>query len=133
MKRHFYALAAMMLLATLILFGCSNPTASKEKEGGILSVADLESNPSSLKGSLTVTGVVARVSEKDKKLFAIIDTDEAKDCKSIGCAKFYLPIRFDGPIPQEWDEVKLTGRIVDEKGLVFKAVSCDVLGRLSVP
>ncbi len=129
MKRLFFAIAAIMLLS-FMLFGCTNTTVSKTKKDGVLSVGDLESNPSSFKDSLTVTGVVARVS--DKKTFAIIDTDEAKHCKSIGCAKFYLPVQFDGQTPKEWDEVKITGRIVDEKGLILKAVSSEVLSHISV-
>ncbi len=128
MKRLFFALAATMLLA-FILFGCTNTSSAKKKEGGVLSVADLESNPTSFKETLTVTGVVARVS--GKKSFAIIDTTEAKHCKSIGCAKFYLPVQFDGPAPQEWDEVKISGRIVDEEGLILKAASCEVISHIS--
>ncbi len=128
MKRLFFALAAAMLLA-FILFGCTKTSSVKKKEGGVLSVADLESNPTSFKETLTVTGVVARVS--DKKTFAVIDTTEAKHCKSIGCAKFYLPVQFDGQTPKEWDEVKITGRIVDEKGLLLKAASCEVLSHIS--
>ncbi len=128
MKRLFCALAATMLLAFMLL-GCTNTSGSKTKEGGILSVADIESNPTSFKETLTVTGVVARIS--DEKIFAIIDTAEARHCKSIGCAKFYLPVQFDGQTPKEWDEVKITGRIVDEKGLMLKAVSCEVLSHIS--
>ncbi len=128
MKRLFFALAATTLLA-FILFGCTNTSTAKKKEGGVLSVANLESNPTSFKETLTVTGVVARVS--DKKTFAIIDTAEAKHCKSIGCAKFYLPVQFDGPTPKEWDEVKITGRIVDEKGLMLKAITCEVISHIS--
>ncbi len=128
MKRLFFAFAALMLLA-FMLFGCTNTSASKKREGGALSVADLESNPTSFKETLTVMGVVARVS--DKKTFAIIDTAEAKHCKSITCAKFYLPVQFDGQTPKEWDEVKITGKIVDDKGLMLKAVSCEVLSHIS--
>ncbi len=128
MKRLFFALAATMLLA-FMLFGCTNTSSAKKKEGSVLSVADLESNPTSFKETITLTGVVARVSSK--KTFAIIDTAEAKHCKSIGCAKFYLPVQFDGQTPKEWDEVKITGRIVDEKGLMLKAVSCEVLSHIS--
>ncbi len=128
MKRLFFALAATTLLA-FILFGFTNTGSAKKTEGGVLSVANLESNPTSFKETLTVTGVVARVS--DNKTFAIIDTAEAKHCKSIGCGKFYLPIQFDGPTPKEWDEVKITGRIVDEKGLMLKAITCEVISHIS--
>ncbi len=128
MKRLFFALAATMLLA-FMLFGCTNTSSAKKKEGSVLSVADLETNPTSFKETLTVTGVVARVSEN--KRFAIIDSAEAKQCRSITCAKFYLPVQFDGPTPKEWDEVKITGQIVHDKGLMLKAVSCEVLSHIS--
>ncbi len=131
MKRTLIALAALTLLA-LIMFGCTNTSASKKKEGGVLSVADLEKNPTAFKDTVVITGVVARVSQKDKKVFAIIDSDEAKHCRSTGCAKFYLPVQFDGQTPKEWDEVKITGKIVDDKGLILKAVSCEVLQHISV-
>ncbi len=131
MKRNLIALAALTLLA-LIMFGCTNTSASKKKEGGVLSVADLEKNPTAFKDAVVITGVVARVSQKDKKVFAIIDSDEAKHCRSTGCAKFYLPVQFDGQTPKEWDEVKITGTIVDDKGLILNAVSCEVLQHISV-
>lgn len=131
MKRHFFALAGVFLLAFIII-GCTNSNASNKKQGGILSVADIQSNSSSFKGALTVTGVVARLSKEDNKLFAIIDTDEAKHCKSIGCAKFYLPVRFEGPMPKEWDEVNATGQIVEQGGLMFQASKLDILRHLTM-
>lgn len=131
MKRHYIALAALMLLA-IVIFACTNSNAAKKKEGGILSVADIQSDPSSFRDTITVTGVVGRVSQNDKKLFTLIDTDEAKHCKSTGCAKFHLPVHFDGPMPKEWDEVNTTGRIVDQGGLMFQASKLDVLRHLTV-
>ncbi len=130
MKRHYFALAALILLA-VVIFACTDSNASKKKEGGILGVADFQSDPSSIKGTVVVTGVVARVSEKDKKLFAIIDIDEAKHCKSTGCAKFYLPVHIDGPTPREWDEVNATGRVVEQGGLMFQASKLDILRHLT--
>ncbi len=131
MKRHYVALAVLMLLA-IVIFACTDSNVSKKKEGGILAVADFQSDPSSIKGTVVVTGVVARVSEKDKQVFALIDTDEAKHCKSTGCAKFYLPVHFDGPTPKEWDEVNASGRVVDQGGLMFQASKLDVLRHLTV-
>ncbi len=130
MKRHYHVLAALMLLA--IIVACTNSNASKNKEGGILGVADIDSDLSSIKGAVVVTGVVARVSEKEKQMFALIDTDEAKHCKSTGCAKFYLPVHFNGPLPKEWDEVNVTGEIVDQGGLMFQASKLDVVRHLTV-
>ena len=131
MKRHYYALAGVFLLAFIVI-GCTNSNASKKKEGGILSVADIQSDPSGVKGTVVVTGVVSRVSEKDKQVFAIIDTDEAKHCQSVGCAKFYLPVHFNGPMPKEWDEVNATGQIVEQGGLMFQASKLDVLRHITI-
>ncbi len=131
MKRHYYALAGVFLLAFIVI-GCTNSNASKKKEGGILSVADIQSDPSGVKGTVVVTGVVSRVSEKDKQVFAIIDTDEAKHCQSVGCAKFYLPVHFNGPMPKEWDEVNATGQIVEQGGLMFQASKLDVVRHITV-
>lgn len=128
MKPHYYALAALMLL----IVACTNSTASKKKDSGILTVAEIQSDLPSVKDTVVVTGVVARVSEKDKQVFALIDTDEAKHCKSTGCAKFYLPVQFSGPSPGEWDEVNATGRIVDQNGLLFQASKLDVVRHLTI-
>ncbi len=130
MKRHYVALAALMLLA--IIAACTNSDASKKKEGSILGVSDVQSDPSSIMGTVVVTGVVARHSEKDKQVFAIVDTDEAKHCKSVSCAKFYLPVRFEGTLPKEWDEVNVTGQIVQQGGLMFQASKMDVVRHLTV-
>ncbi len=131
MKRHCFVFAGVFLLA-LIVFGCTNGNASKKKEGGILGVADIQSDPSGVKGTVVVTGVVSRVSEKDKQVFALVDTDEAKHCKSVGCAKFYLPVHLTGPMPKEWDEVNVTGQIVQQGGLMFQASKVDVVRHLTV-
>ncbi len=130
MKRHYVALAALMLLA--VIAACTNSNASKKNESGILGVSDVQSDPSSIKGMVIVTGVVARLSEKDRQVFAIVDTNEAKHCKSVGCAKFYLPVHFEGPLPKEWDEVNVTGQIVDQSGLMFQASKLDVLRHLTI-
>ncbi len=131
MKRHYVMLAGVFLLAFIII-SCTNSNASKKKEGGILDVSDVQSDASSIKGAVVVTGVVARVSEKDRQVFAIVDTDEAKHCKSVGCAKFYLPVRFEGPMPMEWDEVNVTGQIIQQGGLMFQASKVDVVRHLTV-
>ncbi len=131
MRRHYFALAAFMLLA-IVVFACTNSNASKKKEGGILDVTDIQSDVSSIKGTVVVTGVVARIFKTDRQRFAIIDTTEAKHCKSISCAEFSLPIQFDGPMPKEWDEVNVTGQIVQQGGLMFQASKVDVVRHLTV-
>ncbi len=55
-----------------------------------------------------------------KDVFLMVETSEAKICKQIGCARFYLPVKYDGVIPKEWDEVNVTGSFA-ENGQIFVA------------
>lgn len=85
MKRYILAVLAMILTVGMFV-SFSNGKTKVIKEGGILSVDDVQGDPSAYKGTITVTGVVAGVSSRDKKVFAIVETMEAKTCKQTGCA-----------------------------------------------
>ncbi len=120
------------LVITLVcIFGfasLSGGTAEVVKQGGFLSVNDIHGNPSAYKGTITITGVVARKLRTGSKVFAIVDTSEAKTCKSTGCAKFYLPVSYEGAMPEEWDEVNITGSFVKN---IFVATKLDILRHLT--
>ena len=94
-----------------------------------MSVNDIQADPSAYKGTITINGVMAGVSRQDPKVFAIIETSEAILCKQTGCARFYLPVRYEGTAPKVWDEVNVTGSFVDG-GRVFAATKMDVLRQL---
>lgn len=81
---------------------------------GVLHVQDLAADLRGYQGEIAVRGVVARYSPKDPTLFALVDTREARLCKSTGCAKFYLPVKWSssGARPKEWDELNLRGQLV---------------------
>lgn len=128
MKRYILAVLAMILTVGMFV-SFSNGKTKVIKEGGVLSVDDVQGDPSAFKGTITVTGVVAGVSNRDKKVFAIVETREAKTCKQTGCAKFYLPVKYEGEMPKEWDEVNVTGSISDGK-LLFNAENVEVLRHL---
>ncbi len=129
MKRRIMILGVIGLVAFLGLAGLSNYKPKIVKEGEILSVNDIQADPSAYKGTITITGVVAKKSLTNPKVFAIIDTSEAKSCKSTGCAKFYLPVSYEGAIPKEWDEVQITGAIVKSS---FLASKVDILRHLTL-
>ena len=86
--------------------------------------------PSAYKGTITITGVMAGVSRQDPKVFTIIETSEAKLCKITGCARFYLPVQYEGTPPKVWDEVNVTGSFV-EGGRLFQATKVEVLRHLN--
>ena len=130
MKRYIFALVAIIFIAGIAFVSFSNGKTKTVKEGGVLSVNDIQADPSAYKGTITINGVVAGISPQDQKLFAIIETSEAKICKITGCAKFYLPVKYEGETPKVWDEVNVTGSFAEGKVLVV-ATKVGVLRHLN--
>ena len=130
MKKYILALGIIILIGVIAYSSFSNGKTKTIKTGGILSVNDIQADPSAYKGAITVTGVVATLSKQDPKIFAIIEASEAKLCKQTGCARFYLPVRYEGEIPKVWDEVNVTGSLA-EKGGIFVATKVEVLRHLN--
>ena len=130
MKKYIFALVAIIFIAGIAFVSFSNGKTKTVKEGGVLSVNDIQADPSAYKGTITINGVVAGISPQDQKLFAIIETSEAKICKQTGCARFYLPVQYEGNIPKEWDEVNVTGSFAAGKP-IFVATKVDVLRHLT--
>ncbi|MBI5892883.1 MAG: hypothetical protein HZB79_04405 [Deltaproteobacteria bacterium] len=132
MKRYILALAAI-IIASIVFISISNGKNKAVKEGGILSVNDIQADPYAYKGTVTITGVVAGNSEfkPPKGVFLMVETSEAKICKQTGCAKFYLPVKYEGEHPKEWDEVNVTGSFSEDRKLIFKATKVDVLRHLT--
>lgn len=129
MKKYIFGFGMIILIGVIAFSSFSNGKTRTIKAGGILSVNDIQADPSAYKGAITVNGVVATLSKQDPKIFAIIETSEAKLCKQTGCARFYLPVRYEGTAPKVWEEVNVTGSFLDG-GRVFVATKVDVLRRL---
>ncbi len=129
MRKSIFVFVMITLIEIVGFADLSSAKPKALKEGIILSVGDIHADPSAYKGMITVTGVVANKSRTNSKVFAIVDTSEAKTCKTTGCSKFYLPVSYEGEIPKEWDEVNITGTIV--KG-VLVATKLDILRHLTL-
>ena len=86
---------------------------------GALQVKDLESDPKGFKGSILVRGVVAMVSPQDPKLVGLIDSREARVCRDLHCANYYLPIRVDRTDLRPWDEVDVRGTMTEDARMVY--------------
>lgn len=80
---------------------------------GALQVQDLQADPRGYTGSIVVRGVVAMVSPYDPLLFALIDSREARVCKDLQCAKFYLPVKVNASNLNPWDEVNVRGTMTE--------------------
>jgi len=130
MKRYILAITAIILIAGILSVSLSNGKTKTVKKDGVLSVNDIQADPFAYKGTITINGVVAGISPQDPKLFAIIETLEAKTCKITGCAKFYLPVKYEGETPRVWDEVNVTGSFIEGK-VLFAATKVEVLRHLN--
>lgn len=128
MKKYVFAISTIIISIVSIVFtGLGKEKTMKKSR--LLTVNDIQADPSAYKGNITITGVVAGRHPSDPKVFAIIDTKEAKICKQTGCAKFYLQVRYEGNPPKEWDEVNVTGSFI-EGGQFFSAKKLKILKHL---
>ncbi|RPJ04545.1 MAG: hypothetical protein EHM36_10220 [Deltaproteobacteria bacterium] len=130
MRKYILGFGIAILIGVVAYSSFSNGKTKTMKAGGILGVNDIQADPSAYKGIITITGVMAGTSRQDPKVFAIVDTTEARACKSTGCARFYLSVRYEGPAPRVSDEVNVTGTFF-EGGKVFIATKVEVLRHLN--
>lgn len=111
------------------LLGKAQPPLPK----GALQVQDLEADPKGYTGKILVRGVVAKVSPNDPQLFALIDSREARVCKDLHCAKWYLPIKVKDANLKPWDEVNVHGTMMEDttkKMVYLRADSVENLGSI---
>lgn len=99
------------LVFILIIFGCSSKPNSNSETVKILKIDDVIENPESFKGTITVSGIVFNP-DKSKKYF------------ELGCedACVFLPVQYQGDLPQTKKEIILTGTLIkDADKFYFKA------------
>jgi len=111
------------------LLGKAQPTLPK----GALQVQDLEADPKGYTGRILVRGVVAVASPNDPHLFGLIDSREARVCKDLHCAKWYLPVKVTDAKLKPWDEVNVRGTMTEDpakKMVYLRADSVENLGSI---
>lgn len=92
------------------LLGTSQPALA----AGILQVDDLKSDPKGYTGSIVVRGVVAKFAPGDARLVGLIDSREARVCRDLNCAQYYLPVRVNDADLQLWEEVDVRGTMTPD-------------------
>jgi len=76
----------------------------------VLMVDDLHDRPSHFTGEIEVLGIVGG-NEPGQQLFGLIDRREVAECGGIACARFVLPVKWEGKFPEPGDAVVVRGRI----------------------
>ena len=99
------------------------PTSPDERTQAVevMHVDELAAAPENFPNEVTLRAVVSGVNES-QGVFSVIDTREYEACGVLSCAKFYLPVRYEGELPTPKTLLQITGQVVrSEKGLVFEA------------
>ncbi len=101
--------------------------------GPVVAAAPMEveavKSAKSLPGTLEVVGVVAR-RDASAGTFSLIDREEFRKCRSVGCANFLLPVRWSGKLPSITSVVKVSGTVRDTKeGKFLFAAAVEAVGK----
>lgn len=127
MLKHRNAIACCLLVG--LSPSCSSPPTSPQdnqaipssKAGNVMDVdvfMRLNHPPGQ---AASVQGVVARV-DAPKRMLALIDKAEFEKCSTTTCAALYLPVRWEGTMPEEKDVVVARGTVAAAgRKLVFVA------------
>jgi hypothetical protein len=111
------------------LLGKAQPLLPK----GALQVDDLKSDPKGYTGSILVRGVVAKFAPNDPHLVGLIDSREARVCRDLNCAQYYLPVKIKDANLKPWDELNVRGSMTEDpvKKIVYlHADSVENLGSI---
>lgn len=121
MKQKILIVAALLVgIVVAVVITSRNDTS-------ILHVNQVGSDPLAYSGTITVTGIMAGVSNSDPTIFGIYDIKELQ-CTTANCNKLYVPVRHHGPMPKIGDEVRVTGSFLKvPQGVVFTAEKVKVV------
>jgi hypothetical protein len=120
-KQKLFIVAALLVGIALAV------VITSKGDGDILHVNQVGSDPLAYSGTITVTGIMAGVSNSDPSIFGIYDIKELQ-CTTANCNKLYVPVRYQGAMPKVGDEVRVTGSFSKvAQGVVFTAEKIKVV------
>lgn len=134
-------LGAALVMGNMLLAGGKATSALPDLLGkaqpplpkGALQVDDLKSDPKGYTGSILVRGVVAKFAPNDPHLVGLIDSREARVCRDLNCAQYYLPVKIKDANLKPWDELNVRGSMTEDpvKKIVYlHADSVENLGSI---
>lgn len=121
MKQKIFIVAALFIGIVLAV------VITSQGDGDILHVNQVGADPLAYNGTITVTGIMAGVSNSDPGIFGIYDVKELQ-CTTANCNKLYVPVRYQGAMPKVGDEVRITGSFSKvPQGVLFNAEKVKVV------
>jgi hypothetical protein len=120
-KQKIFIVAALLVGIALAV------VITTQGDGDLLHVNQVGADPLAYNGTITVTGIMAGVSNSDPSIFGIYDIKELQ-CTTANCNKLYVPVRYQGAMPKVGDEVRVTGSFSKvAQGVVFTAEKIKVV------
>ena len=96
-------------------------------DASALQVNQVAADPSAYSGAVTVTGIMAGTSPQDPAIFGMFDLKELQ-CTTPNCNKLYLPVKYQGAMPKQGDEVRVSGTFTQMGGgYIFSATNVKVV------
>jgi hypothetical protein len=120
-KQKIFIVAALLVGIALAV------VITSQGDSDLLQVNQVGADPLAYSGTITVTGIMAGVSNSDPSIFGIYDIKELQ-CTTANCNKLYVPVRHQGAMPKLGDEVRVTGSFLKvPQGVVFTAEKVKVV------
>lgn len=120
--KKYAIIAAAIVIGIVVGFGVT-----RMGEAKALNVNDIGADPSAFTGTITVTGIMAGVSQMDPSIIGIMDIKELQ-CTSANCNKIFIPIKVTGQKPAVGDEIRVTGQFQKlSGGFLFAAEKIKVV------
>ena len=117
----------IIIIAALVVGIALSVVITSRGDGNLLHVNQVGADPLAYSGTITVTGIMAGVSNSDPSIFGIYDIKELQ-CTTANCNKLYVPVRYQGAMPKVGDEVRITGSFMKvAQGVVFTAKKLKVV------
>jgi hypothetical protein len=127
LKKDFFVKQKIFIVAALFVGIALAFVITSQGDGDILHVNQVGADPLAYSGTITVTGIMAGVSNSDPSIFGIYDIKELQ-CTTANCNKLYVPVRHQGAMPKIGDEVRVTGSFSKvPQGVVFTAEKLKVI------
>ena len=121
MKKIIFIVAALLVGIALAV------VITSQGDSDLLQVNQVGADPLAYSGTITVTGIMAGVSNSDPSIFGIYDIKELQ-CTTPNCNKLYVPVRHQGAMPEIGDEVRVTGSFSKvAQGVLFTAEKVKVV------